>query len=317
MYKSNITIIFFLGFSKNIKCNIFFFFPLLLIMYVVTICGNLLIIMLVSYSKTLHSPMYIFLTQLSTSDIMLSTDIVPNMLNILLNERPSISFSGCMTQFYFFGLSGAFECFILTVMSYDRYLAICSPLHYASIMGQELCMKLIFASWLLSCSFSFLFVLSVSQLLFCGPNTISQIFCDLKPLVNLSCSDVSIIQMETSVITVFDVVLPFVVTFVSYMYIVVTISKIRSFSGRLKSFSTCSSHLTVVCMYYGTLTVMYVLPNEDQSQIKSRMLAMLYTVLTPFLNPFVYSLKNKDIKEALRNFANNLKNLLFRGLGGI
>ncbi|KAM5171611.1 olfactory receptor 5P55-like [Mantella aurantiaca] len=261
--------------------------------------------MLVSYSKTLHSPMYFFLTQLSTSDIMLITDIVPNILNVLLNERPSIFLSGCITQFCVFVLTAAFECFILTVMSYDRYLAICSPLHYASIMGQELCLKLIFASWLFSFSFSFIFLLSISQLQFCGPNAVDNIFCDLEPLLQLSCSDVSVVRMEASVIAVLDIIFPFVVILVSYMYIVVTISKIRSFSGRLKSFSTCSSHLTVVCMYFGTLTVMYVIPNENQSQINSRMLAIMYTVLTPFLNPFIYSLKNKDIKEAFKNLVYN------------
>ncbi|KAM5171613.1 olfactory receptor 5P64-like [Mantella aurantiaca] len=260
--------------------------------------------MLVSYSKTLHSPMYFFLTQLSTSDIMLITDIVPNILNVLLNERSSISLSGCFTQFSVFGLSGAFECFILTVMSYDRYLAICSPLHYASIMGQELCMKLIFASWLLSFSISLMFLLNLSQLQFCGPNTIDNVFCDLEPLLKLSCSDVSLVRMEASIISVLDVIFPFVVILVSYMYIAVTISKIRSFSGRLKSFSTCSSHLMVVCMSYGTLIVMYVIPNENQSQI-SWMLPMLYTVLTPFLNPFIYSLKNKDIKKAFKNILYN------------
>ncbi|XP_040197795.1 olfactory receptor 1468-like [Rana temporaria] len=287
-------------FSNNKKFNICLFFMLLL-MYFLTLGENFLIIILVSYNKSLHSPMYLFLTQLSVSDIMLTIDIVPNMLNIVLNERPSISFSGCITQLYFFGLPVGFECFLLTVMSYDRYLAICSPLHYSSIMNQAFSVKLILASWLLSCSISLIFAISICQLHFCGPNTIDHFFCDLEPLLKLSCSDVTMVQIEASIISIPDIVIPFILTVVSYMYIVVTIVKIPSFSGRLKSFSTCSSHLAVVSMYYGTLTIMYVLRNEDQSQIISRILAAMYTVLTPFLNPFIYCLKNKDIKEAYKN----------------
>ncbi|KAM5171660.1 olfactory receptor 1468-like [Mantella aurantiaca] len=275
-------------------------FTLVFIIYIVTICGNFLIIFLVYYSKTLHSPMYFFLSQLSVSDIMLTTDIAPNMLNIVLHERTSISFPGCITQYYFFGSVETFECFLLTVMSYDRYIAICSPLHYVTIMNPGLCIKLVFASWLLSCCIALILTIGICQLEFCGPNTIDHFYCDFNPLVELSCSDATRVQLELTLLCFPVIVFPFFVIVISYTYIVLTMIKISSFSGKLKSFSTCSSHLIVVFIFYGTLIVMYVLPNEGQSQMIKKILSMLYTVFTPFLNPFIYSLRNKDIKDALR-----------------
>lgn len=298
--KSNVTTIFLLGFPNLDSCK-YLLFTLLLMTYCVTICGNLLIIMLVYYSKILHSPMYFFLTQLSFSDLMLTTDISPNMLNLVLHEQTSINFSSCITQLYFFGFSEASECLLLTVMSYDRYLAICSPLRYSSIMNQLLCLKLVFASWILSCTIELTLTLCICQLQFCGPNTVDHFFCDFNPVVELSCSDVSIVQTEATLMCIPVIVLPFLVIVVSYTYIVLTIIKISSLSGRLKSFSTCSSHLTVVFIFYGTLIAMYMLPNDRQSQRINKALAMLYTVFTPLLNPFIYSLRNKDIKDALRN----------------
>ncbi|XP_018415324.1 PREDICTED: olfactory receptor 11L1-like [Nanorana parkeri] len=299
----NVTTIFFLGFYNKSTFHLLLF-TLLLQIYIVTICGNLLIITLVTYSKILHSPMYFFLTQLSVTDLMLTTDIAPNMLNIVLHEHASVSLSGCITQYYFFALSVTSECFLLTVMSYDRYLAICSPLHYVSIMNQALCIRLVLISWLLSCSVALLLTLDLSQLQFCGPNTIV-FFCDFNPLMELSCSDVSVVQLEGTLLSIPVIVLPFLVIVISYMFIVLTISKISSFSGRRKSFSTCSSHLTVVSMYYGTLIIMYVLPNEEHSQIITKTMALLYTVLIPCLNPFIYSLRNKDINEAFRSSVRN------------
>ncbi|KAM5171661.1 olfactory receptor 1468-like [Mantella aurantiaca] len=275
-------------------------FTLVFIIYIVTICGNFLIIFLVYYSKTLHSPMYFFLSQLSVADIILTTDIAPNMLNIVLHERTSISFPGCITQYYFFGSIETFECYLLTVMSYDRYLAICSPLHYVSIMNPGLCIKLVFASWLLSCCIVLILTIGICQLEFCGPNAIDHFYCDINPLVELSCSDTSRVQLELTLLCFPVIVFPFFVIVISYTYIVLTMIKISSFSGKLKSFSTCSSHLIVVFIFYGTLIVMYVLPNEGQSQMIKKILSMLYTVFTPFLNPFIYSLRNKDIKDALR-----------------
>ncbi|XP_073479957.1 olfactory receptor 9S13-like [Aquarana catesbeiana] len=271
-------------------------FTLVLIIYVVTICGNFLIIILIYYSKTLHSPMYFFLSQLSISDIILTTVITPNMMNIVLHERTIISFSDCITQYYVFSLIEIFECYFLTVMAYDRYLAICSPLHYVCIMKQTFCIKLILASWLLGCLLAFILTLGVYQLEFCGPNVIDYFYCDLNPLLELSCSDTSRVQMEAIVLCFLVIVLSFLMLVVSYTYIVLNLLKIPSFSGRLKSFSTCSSHLTVVFIFYGTLTAMYLIPKKGQSQMISKVLSLLYTVFTPFLNPFIYSLRNKDIK---------------------
>ncbi|KAM5171671.1 olfactory receptor 1468-like [Mantella aurantiaca] len=278
-------------------------FALVLIIYIGTICGNFLIIFLIYYSKTLHSPMYFFLSQLSVSDIMLTTDIAPNMLNIVLHEQTSISFSGCITQYYVFCSIETFECYLLTVMSYDRYLAICSPLHYVSIMNSGLCIKLVVASWLLSCFLAFISTLAICQLEFCGPNVIDYLYCDINPIIELSCSDTSRIQMQDILLCFPVLVLPFLVIVVSYTYIVLTLLKIPSFSGRKKSFSTCSSHLIVVFMFFGALAATYLIPKEGQSQALSKMMPMLYTIFTPLLNPFIYSLRNKDIKTILKNVA--------------
>ncbi|XP_040197843.1 olfactory receptor 1468-like [Rana temporaria] len=280
-------------------------FTLVLIIYMVTICGNYLIIMLVYYSKTLHSPMYFFLSQLSISDIMLTTDIAPNMLHIVLHERTSISLSGCIAQLYVFGTIETFECFLLTVMSYDRYVAICSPLHYVSIMKQTLCIQLVFASWIFSCTIASISTLGVSQLEYCGPNIIDYLFCDLNPLLEISCSDTSRVQMKITLLCVPVLIFPFLVIVVSYTYIVLTILKISSFSGRLKSFSTCSSHLTVVFIFYGTLIAVYLIPKKGQSQTISKIMSLLYTVFTPFVNPFIYSLRNKEIKDSLKMLYKN------------
>ncbi|KAM9312341.1 olfactory receptor 10A7-like [Gastrophryne carolinensis] len=256
--------------------------------------------MLASYCKSLHTPMYLFLTQLSEADIMLSTDIAPNMLKMLLHGKTSISFSGCLTQFYFFALSETSECLFLMVMSYDRYLAICSPLHYVSIMNKGLCVKLILVSWLLGFCVASILIHGICQLQFCGPNIIDHFFCDFTPLVELSCADATVVLMEATSMSIPIVVVPFFIIALSYTNIVRSILKISSSSGRKKSFSTCSSHLTVVSIFYGTLTAMYMLPNKKQSQMVSRAVATLYTVITPFCNPIIYSLRNKEINNAFR-----------------
>ncbi|XP_072006537.1 olfactory receptor 11L1-like [Engystomops pustulosus] len=276
-------------------------FLLLLFIYVLAICGNLLIITLVSNTKSLHTPMYFFLVQLSVSDIMLTTTIVPNMLYLVLNKEELMYFVGCFIQFYFFGVSECSECLHLTVMSYDRYLAICSPLRYSTLMQRVFCQKLVSLSWILSLCVMWLEVITISMLRFCGNNIIDHFFCDLFPLLDLSCSDTSMVQLEIVLLSIPVLVFPFVFIIISYIFIISSILKIPSITGRHKAFSTCSSHLTVVSLFYGTLFSSYVLPTRDKS-VNGKVLPLLYTVMTPLINPIIYSLRNKEMKNALDKF---------------
>ncbi|XP_075061098.1 olfactory receptor 11L1-like [Mixophyes fleayi] len=301
MYLSNATMvtqILLLGFQSQHSINLLIFF-LLLVVYCVTVCGNFLIIFLVSYSNNLHSPMYFFLTQLSASDIVLTTNISPNMLYVIIEEGAVMSFAGCITQFYFFGVSECAECLLLTVMSYDRYLAICNPLRYASIMDNLLCIKLIIMYWLISFTAILIPTITICKMDFCGPNVINHYFCDLAPLLELICSDTSVVTIEVTLLFIPMLIIPFIIIMVSYVYIVYTILKIQSNTGRQKAFSTCSSHLLVVAIYYGTLFCMYMLPTKGQSLIVSNVLSLFYTVVTSLLNPIIYTLRNKDIQQAM------------------
>ncbi|XP_075715870.1 olfactory receptor 11L1-like [Rhinoderma darwinii] len=290
-----------LGFQNlhNFRTLLFF---LLLLIFCLTICGNLLIITLVSYTKSLQIPMYFFLMQLSISDIMLTTTIVPNMLYVVLHKQQVMYFVSCCIQFYFFGVSECSECLHLTVMSYDRYLAICSPLHYSTLMEHVFCQKLVCLSWILSLSVMWMEVVTINMLQFCGRNVIDHFFCDLFPLLDLSCSDTSMVQIEIILLSIPVLVLPFAFIIGSYVFIISSIVKIPSVTGRQKAFSTCSSHLSVVSLFYGTLFSSYVLPPRGQSENVSKVISLLYTVMTPLTNPIIYSLRNKEMKTALDKF---------------
>ncbi|XP_075199363.1 olfactory receptor 11H7-like [Anomaloglossus baeobatrachus] len=268
--------------------------------YYVTICGNLLIIALVSTSKNLHTPMYFFISQLSISDILLPTDIVPNMLHILLNNGRSITFFGCMIQFYFFCVSGACECLLLAVMSYDRYVAICNPLHYISIMTSRHCEILSAVCWLFGFSINLVYIITIAELNFCGPNIIDHLFCDIVPLLELTCSDTFIIHFEMYFLSLPILIAPTVIIIKSYTYILCTVLRIPSSTGRQKAFSTCSSHLIVVSIFYWTIFCVYVVPTKGQTITMSKILSLLYTVFTPLVNPIIYSLRNKDIREIVQ-----------------
>ncbi|XP_040274141.1 olfactory receptor 1496-like [Bufo bufo] len=304
-YENNLTVVtefFLLGFQVSQDLRIFLF-CLLLVVYCGTICGNVLIIALVSTSRNLHTPMYFFISQLSISDIILTTDIVPNLLYILLNNGATITFIDCFTQFYFFAAAESFECFILTLMSYDRYVAICNPLRYTSIMTNRHCVILTILCWLLGISSVLLYIITIAKLNFCGLNIIDHVFCDLIPLLELPCSDTFFIHLEMYLLSVVTVFIPTTIIIVSYTYIVSSVLKIPSSTGRQKAFSTCSSHLIVVSIFYWTMFSVYVAPTKGLTLSISKILSLLYTVFTPFINPIIYSLRNKDIRKAVQEIS--------------
>ncbi|OCT90827.1 olfactory receptor 11L1-like [Xenopus laevis] len=297
---SVVTEIFLLGFQhlSNFKILVF---SLILLIHILTIYENSLVIVLVTISQDLHSPMFFFLQQLSLSDLLQSMVIVPILLRTIMNEGAKISLIGCIAQLYFFGITEVLQSFLLTVMSYDRYLAICNPLRYCSIMNHRYCVKLIVMSWLLALSFTPVSVVSAAKQEFCNQNTINHFFCDYFPLLELSCSDTFLTQILAITVSVPSILFPFLVIIGSYICIAHEILKITSNIGRQKAFSTCSSHLAVVSIFYGTLIGIYVVPTRNQSQTIKKVISLLYTVVTPFINPIIYSLKSADMKNALKN----------------
>ncbi|KAG9466552.1 hypothetical protein GDO78_016425 [Eleutherodactylus coqui] len=303
MQENNLTAVtefFLLGFQGS-RCLRIPLFCLLLVVYCGTICGNLLIIILTSTSKHLHTPMYFFISQLSISDILVISDIVPNLLHILLNNGETITFAGCITQFYVLATLELFECFLLTVMSYDRYVAICNPLRYTSIMTSTYYVTLTIIFWMSGSSFTLIYVKTVKNMIFCGPPPITDhLFCDMNSFVELACSDTFIVYLETYLISIPFIFIPTTIIVASYTYIIVTIWRIPSSSGRRKAFSTCSSHLIVVSLFYWTMFSVYVVPAKSLTVTISKILSLLYTVFTPLVNPIIYSLRNKDIKKAVQ-----------------
>ncbi|XP_073402979.1 olfactory receptor 1496-like [Dendrobates tinctorius] len=298
--ENNLTVItefYLLGFQVSQGLRIFLF-CLLLVIYCGTICGNLLIITLVSSSRNLHTPMYFFISQLSISDILLPTDIVPYMLHILLNNGGTITFNTCIFQFYVFGASETLECLLLTVMSYDRYVAICNPLRYTSIMTGGHCMMLTVICWMFGWFMVLIDIMEAAKLNFCEHNIIDYLFCDMIPLLELACSDTFIIHLEIYLLSIPILIIPTTIIIMSYTYIVLTVLKISSSTGRQKAFSTCSSHLTVVSIYYLTIFIVYIVPTKGRTLTTSKILSLLYTVFTPFINPIIYSLRNADIRKA-------------------
>ncbi|XP_075434247.1 olfactory receptor 6F1-like isoform X1 [Ascaphus truei] len=278
----------------------FLLFILFLVIYIMTVTGNLLIIVLVSTSHKLHSPMYFFLSHVSFTDILITTDIVPNMLRVILEEGSTITVACCITQLYLFGTITIAECLLLSVMSYDRYLAICSPLHYMAIMHFKFQYYLVIWSWLLGFIAMPSIGILIWKLQFCGSNVIDHFFCDVDPLLELSSSDTSLVKIENFAISTPVTLFPFLFIVVTYVCIFHTILKIPSTTGKQKTFSTCSSHLTVVCLYYGSLIIIYVAPRKKGSLSVNKVLSLLYSVVTPLFNPIIYSLRSQQIRSALR-----------------
>lgn len=289
--------------DPNVQVSLLLLFSLI---YFVTISGNLLIVLLVVSDQRLHTPMYYLLGNLSCLETFYSSTILPRMLYSLWTGDRSISFIGCIIQFYVFGILVTTECFLLAAMSFDRYLAICKPLHYPAIMTDRFCLQLAAGSWVCGCLAITITTSSMTQLVFCGANEIDHFFCDFAPVINLSCSNTRMIEVLCFVLSSVCAFPPFLLTLASYVCIIMSILRITSNSGRQKVFSTCSSHLAVVTVFYGTLIIVYVVPKTSTLRELNKVFSLLYTILTPLINPLIYSLRNKDVKEALKNGARKL-----------
>ncbi|XP_036158674.1 olfactory receptor 7A5-like isoform X2 [Myotis myotis] len=290
-----------LGFSEALELQSLIF-GLFLSMYLITVFGNLLIILAVSSDSHLHTPMYFFLSNLSLVDICVTSNTVPKMLVNIQTQSKVITYEGCITQMYFFILFAVLDNFILTVMAYDRFVAICHPLHYMVIMNPRLCGLLVLVSWIIGAMVSLLHSLMVLRLSFCSDLEIPHFFCELKQVVQLACSD----NFLNNIIMYFSAVLlgvgPLAGILYSYSKIISSICGIPSAQGKYKAFSTCASHLSVVSLFYGTVLGVYLSSAAAQSSHSSAAASVMYTVVTPMLNPFIYSLRNKDIKGALQRF---------------
>uniref|UniRef100_A0A8D1UJW7 G-protein coupled receptors family 1 profile domain-containing protein n=1 Tax=Sus scrofa TaxID=9823 RepID=A0A8D1UJW7_PIG len=275
------------------------FFALFLGMYLTTMLGNLLIILLIRLDTRLHTPMYFFLSHLAFSDISFSSVTVPKMLMNMQTQDQSISYAGCIAQMYFFIFFTVLDDFLLTSMAYDRYVAICHPLHYTTIMREGLCTLLVTVSWILSSANALCHTLLLTQLSFCADNTIPHFFCDFGALLKLSCSDTSLNELVIFTVGLAVITLPLMCILVSYGHIGATILRDPSTKGICKALSTCGSHLSVVSLYYGTIIGLYFVPSSSASSPKDTISSVMYTVVTPLLNPFIYSLRNRDMKGAL------------------
>ncbi|XP_037348243.1 olfactory receptor 1J4-like [Talpa occidentalis] len=281
------------------------FFTLFLGMYLTTVLGNLLIILLIRLDSRLHTPMYFFLSHLALTDISFSSVTVPKMLTNMHTQQLSISYRGCISQMYFFLLFAGLDSFLLAVMAFDRYVAICQPLHYTAIMRQELCVSLVAGCWFFSLIHSLLHTLLLIQVSFCGDNTIPNFFCDLSALLKMSCSDLSLNELVIFTEAGLLFTLPLGGILGSYVRIGRTVLRVPSTKSLFKAFSTCGSHLLVMSLYYGTSAGVYFF--SSTSRDKDTITSVMYTVVTPMLNPFIYSLRNRDIKQALETFVNKIK----------
>uniref|UniRef100_A0A8C6RDM4 Olfactory receptor n=2 Tax=Nannospalax galili TaxID=1026970 RepID=A0A8C6RDM4_NANGA len=275
------------------------FFTLFLAMYLTTVLGNLLIILLIRLDSRLHTPMYFFLSHLAFTDVSFSSVTVPKMLIDMHTNLKSIPFVGCISQMFLFIFFTDLDSFLIASMAYDRYVAICHPLHYTIIMKEELCALLVAISWILSCANSLSHTLLLTRLSFCADSTIPHFFCDPDVLLKLSCSDIFLNKLVMFTVGVVVITLPFMCILVSYGYIGTTILRVPSAKGIRKALSTCGSHLSVVSLYYGAIFGQYLFPARSNSVDKDIIAAIMYTVVTPMLNPFIYSLRNRDMKEAL------------------
>ncbi|XP_077004959.1 olfactory receptor 8H1-like [Tamandua tetradactyla] len=274
-------------------------FILFFLIYLITLLGNAGMILIIHLDLQLHTPMYFFLSHLSFLDLSYSTVITPKTLDNLLNSNKIISFVACFTQMYFFIFLGATECFLLSSMAYDRYVAICNPLHYPAVMSTRFCCALITGSYMIGFSDSLVNVFCMKSLHFCKSNVVHHYFCDTTPILALSCTDTHDTEIMIFIVAGSTLMVSLITISVSYGFILSTILKINSTSGKHKAFSTCASHLLGVSIFYGTMIFTYLKPKQSYSLGKDQVASVFYTMVIPMLNPLIYSLRNKEVKNAL------------------
>ncbi|XP_004441852.1 PREDICTED: olfactory receptor 10C1-like [Ceratotherium simum simum] len=278
----------------------FLLFTLILLMFLASLTGNALVALAIWTNPVLHTPMYFFLANLSLLEIGCICSVIPKMLQSLVSEARGISREGCATQMFFFILFGISECCLLAAMAFDRYMAICSPLHYATRMSRRACAQLAMVSWGVGCMVSLGQTNYIFSLDFCGPCEIDHFFCDLPPILALACGDISHNEAAVFVVAILCISSPFLLIMASYGRILAAVLIMPSPEGRQKALSTCSSHLLVVTLFYGSTSVTYLRPKASHSPGIDKLLAFFYTVVTSLLNPIIYSLRNKDVKAALQ-----------------
>lgn len=288
-----------LGFSDRSEVEIPLFL-LFLLFYLLTLTGNIGMIVLIQTDALLQSPMYFFLSNLSFIDICYSSIVTPKMLYDLLADRKVIPYTACVVQMWLFTCYATTECFLLAAMAYDRFVAICNPLFYPVAMAKKICLQLVAVCYLVGFVNAFVHTTGAFRLSFCGPNEINSYYCDIPPVLRLSCLDNYVSTVVLYVLSSFIVLGNAVIVLISYTYIISTILKMRSATGRRKTFSTCASHLTAIVLYYGSLTFMYVQPGGLEAEEQDKIVSVFYTIVIPMLNPIIYSLRNEEVKKALR-----------------
>ncbi|XP_006906050.1 putative olfactory receptor 2B8 [Pteropus alecto] len=299
--KTNFTVteFVFLGLSSQPQMQLILF-VMFLFFYLLTVAGNIIIITIIQIEPRLQTPMYFFLTNLSFLDICYISTNVPQMLSNIMGRKKTIPFSSCATQMYFSLSFGMIECVLLGVMAYDRYVAICHPLHYTIMMDRSTCIQLAAISWSSSFLSSMVINVLTLSLPYCGPNVLNHYFCEVPSILRLACTDTSFTEMVVFIFSIIIVFIPFLLIVVSYARILLSVLRMQSAAGRRKALSTCASHLTAVALFYGTAIFMYMRPQSKSSRAGGKIIAVFYTVITPMLNPLIYSLRNQDVKGALR-----------------
>nr|XP_020834535.1 putative olfactory receptor 2W6 [Phascolarctos cinereus] len=287
------------GFSDRPKLELILF-NVNLTLYSVAVLGNTTIILVSILDPRLHTPMYFFLANLSFLDLCFSTSCIPQMLVNLWGPDKTISYAGCAVQLFSFLSVGGIECILLAVMAYDRYVAVCKPLHYMAIMHTQLCLQLVAVAWISGLVNAIVMSPLTMTLSRCGKRHVNHFLCEMPALIKMACVDVRAVEMLAFTFAILIVLLPLFLILVSYGYIAAAVMRIKSAAGRKKAFNTCSSHLTVVSLFYGSIIYIYMQPGNSSSQDKGKFLTLFYNLVTPMLNPLIYTLRNKEVKGALK-----------------